>query len=143
MLNCCIQHKISHEQKLNTPNIHSNSQTSILDTTNLSSMEFQTPNTSIHSASHDFKEKSHDSTDSDSDEFFEAMESHGDDVAMDTSEQSDGVPVEIKEPRDACEGSGVGGVDSVGALKPCGDLVLVATGNRLFVPITQVIPYSG
>ncbi|XP_064389082.1 rab3 GTPase-activating protein catalytic subunit-like [Halichondria panicea] len=137
MLNCCIRHKISHEQKLNTPNIHSNSQTSILDTTNLSSMEFQTPNTSIHSASHDFKEKSHDSTDSDSDEFFEAMESHGDDVAMDTSEQSDGVPVEIKEPRDACEGSGVGGVDSVGALKPCGDLVLVATGNRLFVPITQ------
>ena len=104
-------------------------------------MEFRTPNTSIYAGSHDIKEKSHDSTDSDSDEFFEAMETHGDDVAMDdvsmdTAEQSDGVPAESKEPRDGCEGSGVG------ALKPCGDLVLVATGNRMFIPITQVIPYS-
>lgn len=29
-------------------------------------------------------------------------------------------------------------VERVGALEPCGDLILIATGEQLYVPVTQV-----
>ena len=157
MLNCCIRHKLSHEQKLHTPNVNSNSRKSDLrpkirkpDVN--SSLEYRTPNTSIRqtavskSRSHDSKGGSHDSG-SDSDEFFEAMESQDGEVAMDTEQSLKDGPGD-GDPGDPGEGGNVGdpgdagdpgeGVERVGALEPCGDLVLVATGNRLYIPVTQV-----
>ncbi len=154
MLNCCIRHKTSHQQLLHTPNTHSKnsnlhtSETHSKSDTNTSSLDFKTPNTSIHqtpakSESHDIKEDSQDDG-SDSDEFFEAMETHDGAVTMATD---DTTPMETQkiedliDPLDDCshgDGGSHSDTERVGALKPCGDLVLVATGEPLYIPVTQV-----
>ena len=130
MLNCCIQHKLSHEHKLHTPNVHiprpstehrphnssshSKNRNPDVNTESINSLEFQTPNSSINfsdskpgqaqdSASRDHEQAvscdtqglSHDQritgqseSESDSDEFYEALETHDEVDPKDDSESA-------------------------------------------------------
>ena len=86
-----------------------------------------------------------DSQSSSDDEFYEALE----DVPQQVESEHETSGMEISEmdhephaddDRRTANVAGVGGGDGVreGVLKQCGDLVLVATGQPLCIPITQV-----
>lgn len=108
MLNCCIRHKKSHEEKLYTPNIKKTQ----------SSHSFSKSRTSRTPSS------------SDSDEFYEALE-------IQDSEMPDSAEAMVS----SCDTADSGSEqlqDRVGALRQCADLVLVATGEPLYIPVTQV-----
>ena len=133
MLNSCIHHKKSHEQKLHTPNI-------------------KPPQSQSEVSSSKQKETKPDEASSNSDtdeEFFEALESHEVGSQGSKGRGSRGIseervssPSSGEDMADAPPGRSMEGGGRVGALKQCGDLVLVAVGDPLYIPITQVCPIS-
>lgn len=148
MLNCCIQHKLSHQQKLKTSNIGKNyssgNNLSLLTPSPSSSyIEFHTPSSTVRQSAQKAKDKNCGS--SSEDEFYEALE----DVPLQSKSEHDTSEMEISESEDPVAGmeeeciteneisldcfSGKEGV-----LKQCGDLVLIATGQPLCIPVTQV-----
>jgi hypothetical protein len=140
MLNCCIKHKLEHQQKLNTPNIKTHSSDTVVSHSHSSpsspDVDFHTPISSLRDQK--------DSQSSSDDEFYEALE----DVPHQVESEHETSGMEISEmdseshagdDRRTANVVAVGG-DSVreGVLKQCGDLVLVATGQPLCIPVTQV-----
>jgi len=155
MLNCCIQHKRKHDHstssdtsgtqvksppKTTGTGTHSTGpQSTGPRTTGLPSPQSSgpQPNTSRGRATSPKSEGS----DTDEDEFFEALESQ--DRGSSGSDESQRVDVDEKIDEDKEEeGEISGNVESEsgrsGILRQCGDLVLVATGEPLYIPITQV-----
>ena len=140
MLNCCIKHKLEHQQKLKTSNIKTHSSHTVVSDSHSSpssanvDIDFHTPISSLREPK---KQQSQSSSD---DEFYEALE----DVPQQAESEHETSGMEISEMdhefhADEDRTANVAG-DSVreGVLKQCGDLVLVATGQPLCIPITQV-----
>lgn len=145
MLNCCIKHKLEHQQKLKTPNTKTHSSNMVVSHSHSSpsssniDVDFHTPISSLQ------EPVEQDSQSSSDDEFYEALE----DVPQQVESEHETSGMEISEmdhephaddDRRTANVAGVGGGDGVreGVLKQCGDLVLVATGQPLCIPITQV-----
>ena len=147
MLNCCIQHKLCHQQKLRTPNSKTDSniekQSHSRSSPPPSYSEFHTPSSTLP-AQHN-EEGNGSSSD---DEFYEALEdvnqheeseNMNEICEMETSKSEDVPSAEEGNTNNdsatvPLESSG----DREGVLKQCGDLVLVNTGRPLCIPVTQV-----
>lgn len=151
MLNCCIKHKLEHQQKLNVKThssdmvaSHSHSSPSSLD------VDFHTPISSLREPT------KQDSQTSSEDEFYEALE----DVPQQVESEHETSGMEISEmdsmqkPSEDKSRAGddrsrssevavVGEGVREGVLKQCGDLVLVTTGQPLCIPVTQVRAWVG
>ena len=148
MLNCCIRHKLDHQQKLRTPKLksdvavsHSHSNPSSPD------VDFHTPISSLREPTEQFDK---DSRSSSEDEFYEALE----DVPQQMESEQETSGIEISEADNVQKlseteyhTSGVKNTAGVavdsngvreGVLKQCGDLILIATGQPLCIPVTQV-----
>lgn len=144
MLNCCVKHKLEHQQKLKTPNIKTHSSDTVMSHSNPSSpdVDFHTPILSLREPTEQ------DSQSGSEDEFYEALE----DVPQQVDSEHEPSGMEISEMDNVQEESSLDkytddgrrttteAADGVreGVLKQCGDLVLVATGQPLCIPITQV-----
>ena len=144
MLNCCIKHKLEHQQKLKTPNIKTHSSDIVMSHSHSipssPDVDFHTPISSLREPTEQ------DSQSSSEDEFYEALE----DVPQQVESEHETSGMEISEmaniqesPLDKYTDDGrttTDIADSVreGVLKQCGDLVLIATGQPLCIPITQV-----
>ena len=152
MLNCCVHHKLSHQQKLNTPNTktHSSDDNSSHSHTSPtpSHVEFHTPASSLRQPPHQTDQNNGSSSD---DEFYEALE----DVPQQVESEHGTSGMEVSEPENLQELSEAESctnyyersdaevpMDSTskreGVLKQCRDLVLITTGQPLCIPITQV-----
>ena len=145
MLNCCIQHKLSHQQKLKTSNISKN-HSSVTNLSHLtpssssSGIEFHTPLSSVRQSAQHLEDENIGS--SSEDEFYEALE----DVPLQTKSGYDTSEMEISESDDQVAGmeeecitkDEISFSGKEGVLKQCGDLVLIANGRPLCIPITQV-----
>ena len=149
MLNCCIQHKLAHQQKLNTQSENSISQDIHSHSITTETEGYLTPSSSFVS-SQDERNSTVTKDDSGDEEFYEALEMQpfgaradssgslktpGGNLDMEAQESSESVTTNenTDEERGVVSFSG-----RVGALKPYGGLVLIATGEQLYVPITQV-----
>ncbi len=158
MLNCCIQHKRKHDHSTSSDTsgaqIKSSPKTTGTSTHTTGPQSTGLPSTGPHntgpqpntSQGHAPSPKS-EGSDTDEDEFFEALESQernspGSDEAqnMDEDKVEEG-GASVSDPGDSSEKMS-SNVESesgrCGVLKQCGDLVLVATGEPLYIPITQV-----
>lgn len=145
MLNCCIRHKKSHQDKLHTPNISAHTaQTS-------KSHSHSTKSNSRHDGSFsdwdDPPPRDHtpfsDNSD-DSDEFYEALETHDDrDQSLEPEKVSADSGTKDADVSVSSSDTGLESASSrIGVEKQCRDLILIATGEPLCVPITQVrCPY--
>lgn len=137
MLNCCIRHKKSHEEKLHTPNIGTNLSQSTSDQT---AQQDHTPSDGSGSGTDD--------------EFYEALETQEDSdgksksmTKTDPIDSSRQVTMNIESSpavsdfgtKESSESDSVQG--RIGALQQCGDLVLIATGKPLCIPVTQVFEW--
>ena len=147
MLNCCIKHKLKHQQKLKTPNVKTHSSEMVMSHSHSSpsspDVDFHTPISSLREPTKE------DSQSSSEDEFYEALEDMPQQVELEyeTSRMEMDSVQASSEDKDDIRGTteaAVGGDDVCGygvregVLKQCGDLVLVATGQPLCIPITQV-----
>ena len=134
MLNCCIQHKKKRE----------NSMTDITGAQARSSKTGSDSKTS-HSESdtHDENYVTPNVEDSDTDdEFFEALESQDQTTSVNARRTSKVKEVHLVESESSVvilEDPHEVESSLSGVLKRCGDLVLVATGEPLYIPITQVV----
>ena len=148
MLNCCIHHKLSHQQKLKTPNSKTHSsarnQSHSQSSPSHSHSDFHTPVSTLPAQQADEGNGS-----SSDDEFYEALEdvnqtaeskNENEICGMETSKSEDLPSVE-----DSATDNDRGGDslppedgDREGVLKQCGDLILVNTGLPLCIPVTQV-----
>lgn len=146
MLNSCIQHKRKHDHSM-TDTTCTKGQ-SKKPKSSLKVAETKSKNVNIQFKEH---EASHNIEDSDTDEeFYEAVESQDEtpsgsarrnteeELRREKTEEIDPAPVDSP-------GSSIDGAHELesesgrsGILKRCGDLVLVATGEPLYIPITQV-----
>ena len=147
MLNCCIHHKLSHQQKLKTPNIKTRSSGDNLSfsTSSPSSSyaEFHTPSSSVKQPSQHAEAGSGGSS-SEEDEFYEALE----DVLPQTESGHEASEMEVSESDNQLSGMDDCNIDNQmppeglsgreGVLKQYGNHVLIATGQPLCIPITQV-----
>ena len=130
MLNCCIQHKKSHEQKLNTPNIKAATTQSQFHSSD------SNPNSSLNTTNSRRGSHTPSLGGSDTDEeFYEAMEVL--DAAETSLENASGTNNDFSSMADS-DTKLLEDRKRVGGLKQCGDLVLVASGDPLYIPITQV-----
>lgn len=149
MLNCCIKHKLEHQQKLKTPNIKTHSSNIAVSHSHSSpsspDVDFHTPVSGLREPAE--QQPDQDAQSSSEDEFYEALE----DVPQQVESEHEISGMEISETDNVQESSDgqcnvdnnrITAVDSdsvrEGVLKQCGDLVLVATGQPLCIPITQV-----
>ena len=169
MLNCCIRHKVTR-QKSNGPAARATttitpatSTTSTSTSTTASATKPVAPLTSNSVSLASVRKSSvADSGESEEDEFYEALESQDSDLRAPPNTSplpSHPSPVHArKSGRVTAMEEMVGGSDPltllsyneeeeggssklrVGALKPCGDLLLLATGEPLYIPVTQVEP---
>ena len=148
MLNCCIHHKLSHQQKLKTPNSKTHSsaknQSCSQSSPSHSHSDFHTPLSTLPAQQSDEGNGS-----SSDDEFYEALEDVNQTVESENGNEI--CEMEISKSEDLpsaedCPTDNDGGGDCVpheegdreGVLKQCGDLVLVNTGLPLCIPVTQV-----
>ena len=152
MLNCCIKHKLSHQQKLNTPNIKTHSSSNSLSysqsSPSSSYIEFLTPSSSLKKPTQQ-KDIGNNSSSSE-DEFYEAfedvpqkVESEHETSEMETSESDNHLKLSVTEECTNNErSSDTMPLESLserqGELKQYGDLVLINTGQPLYIPVTQV-----
>ena len=148
MLNCCIKHKLKHQQKLKTPNIKTHSSDTAVSHSHSSpsspDVDFHTPISSLREPAE--QQPDQDAQSSSEDEFYEALEDvpqhevSGMEISeMDNVQESSDGQYHTDDVRRTITDITV---DSDGArrgvLRQCGDLVLVATGRPLCIPITQV-----
>lgn len=165
MLNCCIQHKLSHAQRRGR-SVSSSSRTS----KSSAEPEFLSPSSSLSFSQRKLSNRNspedQGTSEDDEDEFFEANETPPTETSLERSikelsltERSARSPVvkaklvDLK-PADVdplsllssdlnttatSNISEVSPADRMGALKPYKDLVLLKTGEPLYVPETQVL----
>lgn len=141
MLNCCIRHKKLQEEKLHTPNVKASSQS---HSSTISSDSRTTPSRSrTYQANTDSRShRSQTPSDSGSDEFYEALETQDKEKGLtEASSPMDSRTKPFHNETDSGTEIASGmelDDDRIGALKQCGDLVLVLTGKPLCIPVTQV-----
>eukprot|EP00731_Ephydatia_muelleri_P020222 Em0012g1047a len=138
MLNCCIHHKITRKNS----NITTTTTTTTPNPTSTTATNVTKAVTSSVSLASVRKCSMADSGESD-EEFYEALESQDSDTKATPSQtqgsEQDGggacmephpfsLPANTKETTDG---------QRSGALKPCGDLLLLVTGEPLYIPVTQ------
>ena len=128
MLNCCIQHKKKREN-------------SMTDITGAQARSSKTGSDS--KTSHSESDVTPNVEDSDTDdEFFEALESQDQTTSVNAKRTSKVKEVHLVESESSVvilEDPHEVESSLSGVLKRCGDLVLVATGEPLYIPITQVV----
>ena len=128
MLNCCIQHKKKREN-------------SMTDITGAQARSSKTGSDS--KTSHSESDVTPNVEDSDTDdEFFEALESQDQTTSVNAKRTSKAKEVHLVESESSVvilEDPHEVESSLSGVLKRCGDLVLVATGEPLYIPITQVV----